>query len=131
MKLLKRLLIIFMSIIILAVAGIYAIWHNEITTLSSITTIIDQDLSHDDGYTYEMTVSGDYYFDEFLEQGGASNDDELIQFVTDNITKGLIPMTIKPKDIACSSFTAWTQDNQFVFGRNYDFSQTNLSLIHI
>lgn len=124
MKLLKRLLIIFMSIIILAVAGIYAIWHNEITTLSSITTIIDQDLSHDDGYTYEMTVSGDYYFDEFLEQGGASNDDELIQFVTDNITKGLIPMTIKPKDIACSSFTAWTQDNQFVFGRNYDFSQT-------
>lgn len=67
MKLLKRLLIIFMSIIILAVAGIYAIWHNEITTLSSITTIIDQDLSHDDGYTYEMTVSGDYYFDEFLE----------------------------------------------------------------
>ena len=104
MKLLKRLLIIFMSIIILAVAGIYAIWHNEITTLSSITTIIDQDLSHDDGYTYEMTVSSDYYFDEFLEQGGASNDDELIQFVTDNITKGLIPMTIKPKDIACSSF---------------------------
>ena len=130
MKLLKRLLIIFMSIIILAVAGIYAIWHNEITTLSSITTIIDQDLSHDDGYTYEMTVSGDYYFDEFLEQGGASNDDELIQFVTDNITKGLIPMTIKPKDIACSSFTAWTQDNQFVFGRNYDFSQTNTAIVH-
>lgn len=118
MKLLKRILIIFMSVIVLAVAGIYAIWHNEITTLSSITTIIDQDLSHDDGYTYEMTVSGDYYFDEFLEQGGASNDDELIQFVTDNITKGLIPMTIKPKDIACSSFTAWTKDNQFVFGRS-------------
>lgn len=130
MKLLKRILIIFMSVIVLAVAGIYAIWHNEITTLSSITTIIDQDLSHDDGYTYEMTVSGDYYFDEFLEQGGASNDDELIQFVTDNITKGLIPMTIKPKDIACSSFTAWTKDNQFVFGRNYDFSQTNTAIVH-
>ena len=57
MKLLKRLLIIFMSIIILAVAGIYAIWHNEITTLSSITTIIDQDLSHDDGYTYLVIIT--------------------------------------------------------------------------
>ena len=51
MKLLKRLLIIFLSVIVLAVAGIYAIWHNEISTLSSITTIIDQNLSHDDGYT--------------------------------------------------------------------------------
>ena len=87
-------------------------------------------MSHDDGYTYEMYVSGDYYFEDFLKQGGATNDAELIQFVTDHITKGLIPMTIKSKEIACSSFTAWTEDNKFVFGRNYDFDQTNTAIVH-
>ena len=130
MKLFKKLLIIIFSIAIIATASIYAIWHNEIATVASIKTIINQDLSHDDGYTYEMYVSGDYYFEDFLKQGGATNDAELIQFVTDHITKGLIPMTIKSKEIACSSFTAWTEDKKFVFGRNYDFDQTNTAIVH-
>ena len=130
MKSFKKLLIIIFSIAIIATASIYAIWHNEIATVASIKTIINQNLSHDDGYTYEMYVSGDYYFEDFLKQGGATNDAELIQFVTDHITKGLIPMTIKSKEIACSSFTAWTEDNKFVFGRNYDFDQTNTAIVH-
>lgn len=130
MKVLKKVWIVVLSVILVAVAGIFALWHNEIATVASITTIIDQDLSHDDGYTYEMNVSGEYYFDDFLKQGGVSSDEELIQFITGNITKGVIPMTIKTKEIACSSFTAWTEDQQFVFGRNYDFDETNTAIVH-
>ena len=130
MKVLKKVLIVVLSVILVAVTGIFALWHNEIATVASITTIIDQDLSHDDGYTYEMNVSGDYYFDDFLKQGGVSSDEELIQFITGNITKGVIPMTIQTKEIACSSFTAWTEDQQFVFGRNYDFDETNTAIVH-
>lgn len=65
MKSFKKLLIIIFSIAIIATASIYAIWHNEIATVASIKTIINQNLSHDDGYTYEMYVSGDYYFEDF------------------------------------------------------------------
>lgn len=130
MKVLKKVWIVVLSVILVAVTGIFALWHNEIATVASITTIIDQDLSHDDGYTYEMNVSGEYYFDDFLKQGGVSSDEELIQFITGNITKGVIPMTIKTKEIACSSFTAWTEDQQFVFGRNYDFDETNTAIVH-
>lgn len=130
MKVLKKVLIVVLSVIVVAVTGIFALWHNEIATVASITTIIDQDLSHDDGYTYEMNVSGEYYFDDFLKQGGVSSDEELIQFITGNITKGVIPMTIKTKEIACSSFTAWTEDQEFVFGRNYDFDETNTAIVH-
>ena len=97
MKVLKKVLIVVLSVIVVAVTGTFALWHNEIATVASITTIIDQDLSHDDGYTYEMNVSGEYYFDDFLKQGGVSSDEELIQFITGNITKGVIPMTIKTK----------------------------------
>ena len=87
-------------------------------------------MSHGDGYTYEMTISGDYYFDEFLEQGGATSDQELISFVTEKITKGLIPMTIEESEIACSSFTARTEDGDYLLGRNYDFDQTNTAIVH-
>ena len=51
MKSFKKLLIIIFSIAIIATASIYAIWHNEIATVASIKTIINQNLSHDDGYT--------------------------------------------------------------------------------
>ena len=130
MKFFKRLLIVLAGLFILLIAFIGTTWHNEIATISSIKTIINQDLSHDDGYTYEMEVAGDYYFDDFLAQGGVKSDDELISFITGNITKGLIPMTIETKEIACSSFTAWTKDNDFLFGRNYDFDQTNTAIVH-
>ena len=39
-----------------------------------------------------------------------SSDAELISFITGNITKGLIPMSISESEIACSSFTAAAED---------------------
>lgn len=111
------------------IAGIGFLWGNEIKTLSSFKTIINQNLSHKDGYTYEMTFSGDYYFDDFLEQGGVSDDKELISFITEKIAKGIIPISIEAPEIACSSFTATTEDGDFLFGRNYDFDPTNTAII--
>lgn len=111
------------------IAGIGFLWGNEIKTLSSFKTIINQNLSHKDGYTYEMTFSGDYYFDDFLEQGGVSDDKELISFITEKIANGIIPISIEAPEIACSSFTATTEDGDFLFGRNYDFDPTNTAII--
>ena len=53
------------------------------------------DEAHRDGAVYQLNVSGGYYFDDFLAQGGASTDSELISFITQSITKGIIPMNIK------------------------------------
>ncbi len=46
------------------------------------------------GPVYIMGVQGDYYFDDFLEQGGAENDSQLIDFVVGNITKEIIPVPV-------------------------------------
>ena len=95
--------------LILVLAGtVFALWHNEFATLGSFRKLSDRDTAHHDGAVYELTVSGDYYFDDFLAQGGASNDSELISFVTKRITKGLIPLQLKTTDISCSAFTADT-----------------------
>ena len=129
-KIVKRTLIAIVVIFAVLAAAIYIVWGNEIKSLLSLEQKIAQDMSHGDGYTYEMTISGDYYFDEFLEQGGATSDQELISFVTEKITKGLIPMTIEESEIACSSFTARTEDGDYLLGRNYDFDQTNTAIVH-
>lgn len=129
-KIVKRTLIAIVVIFAVLAAAIYIVWGNEIKSLLSLEQKIAQDMSHGDGYTYEMTISGDYYFDEFLEQGGAISDQELISFVTEKITKGLIPMTIEESEIACSSFTARTEDGDYLLGRNYDFDQTNTAIVH-
>lgn len=129
-KIVKRTLIAIGVVLAVFAAAIYIVWGNEIKSLLSLEQRIAQDLSHGDGYTYEMKISGDYYFDEFLEQGGATDDQELISFITGKVTKGLIPMTIEESEIACSSFTARTEDGDYLFGRNYDFDQTNTAIVH-
>ena len=78
---------------------------------------------------YRMDVKGGFYFDKYLEEGGASTDAELISFITDNITKGLIDMGIKESNIGCASFTAQTEDGDQLFARNYDFAKTNTCLV--
>ena len=108
---------------------VWAIWHNEIMTASSMKLIRDRNDEHLDGAVYTMHVKGDFYLDKFVEQGGVKSDTELINFITDNITKGLIDMGISDPEIGCSSFTAKTKDGDVLFGRNYDFSKTNTCIV--
>ena len=129
-KLLRRIVCALAALVIALAVAVFALWHNELTTLASFQKLSDRDEAHRDGAVYQINFSGDYFFDEFLSQGGASNDAELISFVTRSITKGIIPMHIKTSSIACSAFTADTQSGDRVFGRNYDFSATNTAIVY-
>ena len=129
-KLLRRIACALAALVIALAVAVFALWHNELTTLASFQKLSDRDEAHRDGAVYQINFSGDYFFDEFLSQGGASNDAELISFITRSITKGLIPMHIKTSSIACSAFTADTQSGDRVFGRNYDFSATNTAIVY-
>ena len=129
-KLLRRIACALVALVIALAVAVFALWHNELTTLASFQKLSDRDEAHRDGAVYQINFSGDYFFDEFLSQGGASNDAELISFVTRSITKGIIPMHIKTSSIACSAFTADTQSGDRVFGRNYDFSATTTAIVY-
>ena len=129
-KLLRRIACALVALVIALAVAVFALWHNELATLASFQKLSDRDEAHRDGAVYQINFSGDYSFDEFLSQGGASNDAELISFVTRSITKGIIPMHIKTSSIACSAFTADTQSGDRVFGRNYDFSATNTAIVY-
>ena len=108
---------------------LYCVWGDEIATLTSIRMLRDRNDGHLDGAVSLMEVKGGFYLDEFVAQGGASSDAELIAFVTEHITKGLIDLGISESEIACASFTATTQEGDALFGRNYDFAKTNVCIV--
>lgn len=128
MKLWKKITIITLSTIlgIILILGIviFSVWNKEIRSVFSINLLVEAKEDNNSGPVYEMDMVGDYYFLDFLENGGASNDQELIDHIVDNMTKGIIPITIKAPTIGCSSFTAVTPDGKRLFGRNYDFTKT-------
>lgn len=132
-KILKKALmsigIALLALVVVLRVAIVLIWHNELSTLFSIEMLVDAHAENKSAPVYMMDVKGDYYFDKFIEEGGASNDDELIQFVVDNITKGIIPIEISSPDIGCSSFTGTDADGTRYFGRNYDFSTTTSMIV--
>lgn len=122
------ILAIIVALIAIVGATFVGVWFNEISTVVSFTHLRDRNDAHDDGSVYSMNVRGGFYFDDFLANGGASNDTQLINFITEHITRGLIDMSIKETDIGCSSFTAVTPEGDVLFGRNYDFDKTNVCI---
>ena len=133
MSLLKKVIIgiaaTLLALVLILGITIFVVWHNEIFTVASMKLIKERNDDHLDGAVYTMHVKGDFYLDDFVAQGGVKNDSELINFVTNKITKGLIKMNISDPDIGCSSFTAKSESGDVLFGRNYDFSKTNTCIV--
>lgn len=120
------------AIVVLIVASLsitlFSVWGNEIATISSFTHLRDRNDENLEGSVYSMHLKGGFYLDEFRQRGGASTDSELISFITQNITKGLISVSINESDVNCSAFMAKTPSDDILFARNYDFDKTNVCI---
>ena len=130
---LKKILLIVLGVLVALVVAagvaVFAFWHNEISSVASIRQLRTRNDDHLDGAVYAMDVKGDFYLDDFVAQGGVSSDSDLIQFVTDHITRGVIQINMSAPEIGCSSFTATAANGDALFARNYDFSKTNAMLV--
>ncbi len=121
--------IITMILLIIPTLTVTIMWKDEISTINSIKVLSHSEEETYTGPVYEIDVKGDYYFDKFVKQGGVSNDQELIDFIVGNITKGLIPINLEAPEIGCAAFSAQDNDGNRLFGRNYDFSPARTSMI--
>ena len=133
LRLWQRLLIILLAVVVTLTAALAitagCVWGNEISTAASFKQLCPRDDAHLDGSVYRMDVKGGFYFDKYIAQGGAKSDKELIDFITKNITKGLIDMSIDETEIGCASVTATTAEGDKLFARNYDFAKTNTCIV--
>ena len=57
-KVLKRLACVLAALVIALAVAVFALWHNELATLSSLKKLSDRDEAHRDGAVYQLNVSG-------------------------------------------------------------------------
>lgn len=65
---------------------------------------------------------GDHSFDEFLAQGGASSDGEVVRFLTERVILGAADLSINTESFGCSTISAPSGGGHFLFGRNFDWN---------
>ncbi|MCD7733272.1 MAG: linear amide C-N hydrolase [Oscillospiraceae bacterium] len=111
-KILLGVLIAIVAVVLVLVIAVAIVFHSELKTISSLERLGDKNL-------YVMTYDGDYGFDGFLEQGGASSDSDVVSYVVSRILKG-IPLDFDIPDLGCSTILVESEDGGYLFGRNFD-----------
>lgn len=73
---------------------------------------------------YTMEIVGDYGFEAFLRQGGASSDSEVAAYLTGLISRGLYTVPVTESGHGCSVISAAGPDGGHVWGRNFDWTDS-------
>ncbi len=120
------------KIIALAVSGVLlvAIISLLLVFRGELSTLLNVELNENADGVYEIDYKADYKLDKLLEQGGASNEEELVQYILKIMLKGL-PINIEYEipQLACSTFIAENPDGGYIFGRNLDNQSTDCIVV--
>lgn len=108
-------LAVVLVLIIGAVCGAGMIFQEELKITGTIEKIGEKP-------AYYMEADSSYHFEEFLEQGGASSDEEVSAFLTEKISKGFYSVDIENEGRACSTISAETPEGNHIWGRNFDWT---------
>lgn len=73
--------------------------------------------------------SGDYGFDEFLAQGGASSDAEVVSFLMENGIADFGNLLFGGNPFGCSMLAVKDGDGNSLFGRNFDWNTCHAMII--
>lgn len=98
---------------------------NEAIPPLTLTTEIMQLESGLSAVKYE----GDYGFEEFLANGGASSDEDVVKYLSgvlsdaNNFSFGNIPF-------GCSTISVGNENGGYLFGRNFDWNKCNVLIVH-
>ena len=82
-------LIIIATVLLFILCGAGLLFYGELKIISSIKNISDEKP------IYYMEVDSDYYFEDFLEAGGATSDSGVSAFLTGKISKGFYSVNVQ------------------------------------
>jgi hypothetical protein len=111
-KWLRRSLVGILLILLTVLVTLVILFRSELFTLGSLKQVDSHPL-------YKMTYQGDYGFSDFLKVG-AKNDREIEHFIIQRLLKG-ININLNIASAGCSAFSAWNDQGQRIFARNFDF----------
>lgn len=109
----KYIVYAFFALLLAVFVAFILLFQRNIRTAASVKKL-------EDGL-YSMVYKGDYRFNDFLEQGGASDDLAVAEFVIQDVFHGLLPIDLRGGTFGCSTISAETPEGDAVFGRNFDW----------
>ncbi|MDO4262499.1 MAG: C45 family peptidase [Eubacteriales bacterium] len=95
---------------------------NQMMTWTDSITELDEDFS-------AVSYEGDYGFDAFLRQGGASSDSQVVQFLTETMLSGTEGLSFQTEAFGCSTISAQAQSGGYLFGRNFDWNRCEALIV--
>ena len=99
----------------------------ENETLNSIE-LTDEIIELTDGLS-AVRHTGDYGFDLFLEQGGATSDSEVVSFLTENVMSEIGSLLFGGNSFGCSTLSVQNANGEQLFGRNFDWNTCNAMIV--
>ncbi|MBO4533364.1 MAG: linear amide C-N hydrolase [Treponema sp.] len=88
---------------------------------------------------FYIEYEGDYRFDEYIKAGGGKTNDEMADFIESDLRNGKwsgtgagkkISVKITTPEFGCSSIAANNTDGGQIFGRNFDWNDCAIMIIH-
>jgi len=116
----KRFLLIFVGILAVLIIALLIAFGGKLRTMATITKVSDG--------LYKMTCHYDYKCDEFLN-ADIGTIDEFIEWTVSEHFFGL-PIELDTGNFGCCAFTAETPDGKRLFGRNFDYDETDTLVIY-
>ncbi|MBO5266037.1 MAG: linear amide C-N hydrolase [Ruminiclostridium sp.] len=116
----KKFLIAFGILILLPVIILVISLVGKFRTMATVTEVSDG--------LYKMTCNYDYKCDKFIN-ADISTIDEFIEWATKEHFFG-IPLEFDTGNFGCCGFTAGTPEGQRLFGRNFDYEETDTLIFY-
>lgn len=88
----------------------------------------EQETQLEDGFS-AVRYEGDYGFDMFIEQGGASSDTEVIKYLSRYLLLGAGNLSFKTGGFGCSTLSVKSPEGDALFGRNFDWQACNALVV--
>ena len=122
---LKIGLLVLAALLVVAVVGAWSIFKLQLNAASTVRKVED--------HLYSMEYRGDYGFDGFLSQGGASSDAEMADYIASFLSHGFWKpdtASMPSSDFGCSTITVKDTNGDMIFGRNYDWIDCEAMIVH-
>lgn len=94
----------------------------EVITLNTEIMELEEGLS-------AVRYDGNYGFDGFLEQGGASADSEVVSYLTENLVSFIPDLLFDGTSFGCSTLSVKNAEGGWLFGRNFDWNACNAMIV--
>lgn len=103
---------------------------NELTVKNNlqVVTFTEELQELAKGLSY-VSYEGDYGFENFIENGGAASETELIQFLMENVILDAKDLSFEDEIFGCSTVSVQNQQGEWLFGRNFDWQNSNALIL--